>query len=247
MTKSSGLGMRLYLDGYAISNDIQAIGRLGGGPAVLEFTGIDKEAFERKGGRLDGGIDVTGYFNPAAGAAHEVFSALPMTDRIATVAHIASGETWNAVAKQGNYDPTIAADGMLTVAVAVQPNGFGVECGKLLTPLGSASQSGAGSLASVDFGVAAKDFGLQAHLHVLAFTGTSATVKIQESSDDGGADTWADVVGGTFAAASAVGAQRIQTARDLTVERYLRVTTTGTFSALEFVVSVEPNLTEVVF
>lgn len=247
MAKSSGLGMRLYLDGYAISNDIQSIGRLGGGPAVLEFTGIDKEAFERKGGRLDGGIDVTGYFNPAAGRAHEVFSALPLTDRIATVTHIASGETWNAVAKQGNYDPTVAADGMLTVAVAVQPNGFGVECGKLLTPLGSASQSGAGSLASVDFGTDTKDFGLQAHLHVLAFTGTSATITIEESSDDGAVDTFAAVTGGAFTTVTGVGAERIQTARDLTIERYLRVTTTGTFSELEFVVSVEPNLTEVVF
>lgn len=247
MAKSSGLGMRLYLDGYALSNDIQSIGRLGGGPAVLEFTGIDKEAFERKGGRLDGGIDVTGYFNPDAGCAHEAFSELPMTDRLVTVAHVASGETWNTVAKQGNYDPTIAADGALTVAVAVQANGFGVECGKLLTPLGSASQSGAGSLASVDFGVAAKDFGLQAYLHVLAFTGTSATVKLQQSSDDGGADAWADVVDGAFAAATGVGAQRIQTERDQTIERYLRVTTTGVFTELEFVVSVEPNLTEVVF
>lgn len=247
MAKSSGLGMRLYLDGFALSNDIMSIGRLGGGPAVHEFTGIDKEAFERKGGRLDGAIDVAGYFNPDAGRAHEVLSTLPMTDRVVTVAHIASGETWNEVAKQGNYDLTMAADGMLTVAVNAQPNGYGVECGKLLTPLGSAVQSGAGSLASVDFGAAAKVFGLQAHLHVLAFTGTSATIKIQESSDDGGADTWADVVGGSFAAASAIGAQRIQTARGLTIERYLRVTTTGTFSALEFVVSVEPNLTSVVF
>ena len=54
--------------------------------------------------------------------------------------------------------------------------------------------------------------GLVAYLHVFAFTGTSVTVAIQESSDDAVGDPYAAVVGGAFAAASAVGAQRIQTA-----------------------------------
>ena len=253
MAKMSGLNMRLFVDGYDISGDTQAIGTLRGGPAMLDTTGIDKEAYERIAGRRDGAIDITTFFNPetiAAGGsadrAHPALRSLPLTDRLVMVAHIPSGETWNAVAKQGNYDHTVAADGAITCAVQCLPNGFGVECGKLLTPTGKLTQSGAGNVTSVDFGAGAS-FGLQAHLQVFAFTGTSATVKLQQSSDNGGADAWADVTGGAFAAATGRTTERIQTARNQAVERYLRVTTTGTFTNLAFAVSAEVNLASVVY
>ena len=256
MSKSSGLNMRLFIDGYDVSGDTQALGRVGGGPAVIETTGIDKSAFERIGGRRDGAFDVSTYFNPekatdvpgtTADRAHVAYSPLPLTDRAVTLAHIDSGEVWNAIAKQGHYDPTIAADGSITIGVGLQPNGYGLECGKLLTPTGKLTQGSAGNVASVDFGAGVLTFGAQFYLHVFAFTGTSATVKIQQSSDNGGADAFADVVGGTFVAATARGAQRIQTARNQTIERYLRVTTTGTFTDLVFAVTAEVNLTSTVF
>jgi hypothetical protein len=252
--KSSGLGMAVYVDGYEISNDVQSIGRIGGGPAVLETTGVDKSAFERIGGRRDGAIDLTVYFNPETAAddpgvtedrAHLVLKSLPTADRLVSVAHPASGEAWNLMAKQINYDPTVAADGMLTLAVSAQGSGYGLEPAKLLTA-GKATQSGAGNLASVDFG-AGFAFGAQFHLHVIAFTGTSATIKVQQSSDNGAGDAFADVTGGTFAAVNARGTQRLETARDQAVERYLRVATTGTFSELVFVVTAEVNQTETVF
>lgn len=254
MAKSSGLNMRLFIDGYDISGDIQTIGRAGGGPAVLDTTGIDKSAFERIGGRRDGAIDMTTFFNPesvagggSADRSHLVLRALPLTDRIVTLAHIASGEVWNAVAKQGNYDPTIAADGMITCAVNAMANGYGIEPGVLLTPTGKLTQAAAGNVASVDFGTDPLNFGAQFYLQVFAFTGTSATVKVQQSSDNGSADAFADVVGGTFTAVTGRTAQRIQTARGQAVERYLRVTTTGTFTELVFAVTAEVNKSEVLF
>lgn len=255
MSKSSGLNMRFFVDGYDVSGDTQAIGRLGGGPAVIETTGIDVSAFERIGGRRDGAVDLTAYFNPETAAddppntadrAHVAWSPLPLTDRIVTVAHIGSGEVWNTIAKQGNYDPTIAADGSITISIGCQPNGYGVECGRLLTTTGKLTQAAAGNVASVDFG-AAGAFGAQFYLHVFAFTGTSATIKVQQSSDNGSGDAFADVVGGTFTAATGRTSQRLQTARDQAVERYLRVTTTGTFTDLVFAVTAEVNLSEVLF
>jgi len=256
MAKNHGLGMGVYLDGYDISGDVQSIGRMGGGPAVIETTGIDKYAFERIGGRRDGALDLMTYFNPETAAdvpgtsadrSHVVLRSLPMSDRQVMVTH-PSGEAWNIVAKQGNYDPTVAADGAITCAVGCQANGYGIEPGRLLTA-GKVSQGTAGSLTSVDFGTgfAAFLFGAQFHLQVFAFTGTSATVKIQQSSDNGAGDAWADVTGGSFVAATGRGTQRIQTARDQTIERYLRVTTTGTFTALTFAVSAEVNLTATAF
>lgn len=254
MAKSSGLGMGAFIDGYDISGDFQSIGRLGGGPAVIETTGIDKHAFERIGGRRDGAIDFVTYFNPdtiaggqAADRSHLVLRSLPLTDRALMITH-PSGEAWNLIAKQGGYDPTVAADGAITCAVSAQANGYGLEPGRLLTA-GKVTQGSAGSLASIDFGAgfAGFTFGAQFHLHVFAFTGTSATVTIEQSSDDGGADAFAAVTGGAFAAASARGTQRIQTARTQTIERYLRVTTTGTFTNLVFAVTAEINLSTVAF
>lgn len=246
MAKSSGMGMAVFVDGYDISGDFQSFGRLGGGPAVIETTGVDKSAFERIGGLRDGAIEGVTYFNPetiagggSADRSHLVLKLPPAADRLVSVAHPASGEVLNLVAKQVNYDPTVAQDKAITINLSCQGNAYGAEWGKLLTG-GKLTHSGAGNVASVDFGAGAS-FGLQAHLHVFAFTGTSATVKLQESSDNGGADAWADVVGGAFTAATGRTTQRIQTARNQTVERYLRVVTTGTFTNLVFMVSAEIN------
>lgn len=252
MTKGSGLGMKLFVDGYDISGDIQSISRMGGGPAVIDTTGIDKSAFERIGGRRDGAIDMTTHFNPetiatggTADRSHLVLRSLPLTDRMLTVAHPAYGEAWAMIAKQGNYDPTLAADGALTFVVGALANGYGLEPSKLLTaaPL---TQGAAGNVASVDFGAGAA-FGLQAHLQVLAFTGTSATVTLQGSSDNGVGDAFAAVTGGGFTTVTGRTTQRIETARNQAVERYLRVVTTGVFTNLVFVVTAEVNFTSVVF
>jgi hypothetical protein len=87
---------------------------------------------------------------------------------------------------------------------------------------------------------------LQAYLHVFSFAGTSVTVKLQESSDNGGGDAFADVTGGAFTAATGRTWQRIATGTQ-NVKRYLRVVTTGTFSSAVFAVMVAYNRTAVVF
>jgi hypothetical protein len=92
----------------------------------------------------------------------------------------------------------------------------------------------------VDFGTGSTLFGLQAYVQVFSFTGTSCTITIQESSDNG-ADTYANVTGGAFTAATGRTTQRIQTSRTQTIERYLKVTTSGTFSECTFVVLVNRN------
>ncbi|KJK44439.1 hypothetical protein UK23_29510 [Lentzea aerocolonigenes] len=93
-------------------------------------------------------------------------------------------------------------------------------------------------------------FGLQAHLQVTSLTGTDVTVKLQHSIDNGVNDAWSDVTGGSFGSITAAPtAVRIETARNLTIKRYLRVvtTTTGGFTNLVFRVAVEKNLVEVIF
>ncbi|MGK9463920.1 hypothetical protein ACSLFT_28400 [Streptomyces sp. G6] len=250
MAKQSGLGDALFISGYDLSGDIQAVGNIGGGPSPLDFTAINKEAHERKGGKKDGRMQVTTFFNPGeeADAAHAVLSTLPRTDVTAMYCRgtTLGAPSANLVAKQIGYDGTRADDGAFTFAVEAQSNTYTLEWGRLLTA-GLRTDTTATDGASVDFGTGSTEFGLQAYLHVFAFTGTSVTVKLQESSDDADADAWADVTGGGFTAATTVGAQRIQTARDQTVERYLRVVTSGTFTEAVFAVSVIRNDVEVTY
>jgi hypothetical protein len=248
--KQSGLGDRLFISGYDFSGDIGSLGSIGGGPAALVVTGIDKSAFERIGGLRDGRMEFSAFFNTDPGRAHEQLSALPTADIITTYCRgIALGAAAaSVVAKQVAYDGTRAADGQLTFGVPTVANGFALEWGEQLTA-GPRTDTGATSGTGVDF-AAATEFGLQAYLHVMDFDGTDVTIKLQQSSDNGGADAWADVADGAFASVTAgPQAQRIQTARDLDVERYLRVVTTtvGGFTTLTFAVMVVKNATEVTF
>lgn len=251
MSKTSGLGMSFFIDGYEIPGDVQSF-TVGGGPAVLEFTGIDKYAYERKGGLRDGSMNAVTYFNPGALAlatplvdtgSHYLLRSMPLTDRVITASMTSpSTDIVSLVAKQGNYDVTRAADAMLTTSISAQCNGFGLEWGDQLTA-GKVSSTGAGAKPSVDF-AASTAFGAQAFLHVTAFTGTDATIAVQSSSDNGAGDAWADVTGLVFdQITTSPQAQRKQTSRTTTIERYLRVnvTTSGGFSAMSFVVQVMKN------
>lgn len=248
MGKQSGLGDGLWIGGHDLSGDIGAVSNVGGGLAgTQDVTGINKLAPERVGLERDGRIEFSAFFNPdLAIGAHAQLSALPRTNQVLTYCRGTGLGSPAAclVGKQIDYAPTRGADGSLTIAVSAQANGFGLEWGRLGTP-GLRTDAAPTDGASLDG--AATLFGLQAYLHVAALTGTSVTVTVQESADDGASDPWADVVGGAFTAATAVGAQRIVTARDLTVKRYLRVVTTGTFTAATIGVVLVRNQVEVTF
>jgi hypothetical protein len=253
VAKTNGLGDRLFVAGYDFSGDIGSLSKIGGGCAVLDVTGIDKSAMERIGGVRDGGIEFDGFFNPSLTREHARLSPLVLTDQLLTYCRgtTLGNASAGLIAKQLNYDPSRAADGAFTFKVQAEANGYGLEWGSQLTA-GQRTDTAATSGASVDFGLGSSGtgpsvYGLQAYLHVFAFTGTSVTVKLQESSDNGVGDAWADVVGGGFTAATGITSQRIATASGQTVERYLRVTTTGTFTNAIFAVTAIRNDTAVAF
>lgn len=245
MTKQSGLGDMLLINGYDLSGDVQAIEKIHGGVSPLDVTPINKSGKERIGGQRDGAIDCTTFFNDAAGQAFPVLSAWPTTDiHVMYLRGTSLGSPGAClVAKQVTHDGTRAADGMLTLPTQAAGSGYGLEWGEQHTA-GVRSDTGATNGTGVDGG-AASSYGLQAYLQVTAFTGTDVTIKLQESSDDGAGDAYADVTGGAFAeVTSGPTYERIATAVDLSVEQYLRVITetTGGFSALSFAVVVVRNL-----
>lgn len=242
MAKQGGLGDHLLIGGYDLSGDIGSIQRINGGPKPLVVTGINKEAFERIGGTRDGGINYNAFYNKAAGQAHPRLSSLPTTDVIVTYCRASTLGNPSAccVTKQLNYDGTRAADGMYTFDAEQPSNGYGVEWGKQLTAF-LRTDTGATNGTGVDFGTGSTSFGLQAYLQVTAFDGTDITIKLQESSDNGSGDAFADVTGGAFTTVTGITTQRIATATNLTVERYLRVVTSGTFNSVTFHVMVNRN------
>jgi hypothetical protein len=137
-------------------------------------------------------------------------------------------------AKQVNYDGTRGTDGSLAFTVGAVANGIAPDWGQTLTS-GKETHSVAGVSASRD-DAATTGYGLVAVLSVVSVDSGTPTVKIQQSSDDGVSDAFAEIVSfAAVAAASAPTAQRLTISG--AVLRYLRVTTTGTFSNCAFVVT----------
>lgn len=242
MAKETGLGDQLFIGGYDIGGDVSAIGSLSTPRETLPATGITKFAHERLFGKRDGKGEFVTYFNKATDQQHLALRGLPRTD-----VHLMylrgtdlGDEAIGMVGKQVNYDPTRGDDGSLTFGVNIEANAYGLDWLTQLTA-GKRTDTSATNGTGVDFG-AATAFGFQAYLQVFSFTGTSVTVKLQESSDNGAGDAWTDVSGGAFTAATGRTAERIQSVSStLAVERYLRVVTTGTFSSAVFAVGVCKN------
>lgn len=244
MAKETGLGAGYFLDGVDLSGDTRSMESISKSIGLIEQTGIDKYAYERQAGQLNGAIDWTTYFNPTN--AHLTLEDLPRGNRNLMYMHkqsVLGTPTAFLSAKQLNYDPDRSADGSLTAGVASLSDTYWLDWGLSLTQ-GKRSDTGATNGTGVDFanyGMPAS-FGFQAMLQVFSFTGTSITFTIQSSSDNGAGDAFAAVTGGAFTVvSSAPTSERIQTGRTQAVERYLRVATTGTFSQCTFAVAVAVN------
>jgi len=242
VAKQSGLGDHLLVGGYDLSGDIGSIQRIGGGPGALDLTDITQSGFDREGGLRSGDINFSAWFDKAAGAAHPRLAALPTADVLVTYCrgYALGSPAASCTAKQIGYDSTRGQDGSLSFAVAAMSNGYGLEWGQQLSA-GLRSDTVATNGSSVD-GSASSTNGAQFYLHVTAFTGTSVTVKIQDSADN---SAWLDLSGAAFTAATGPTSERIAVSG--TVRRYLRVVTTGTFSAATFLVNGNRNLTAVSF
>lgn len=245
MAKQSGLGDNFYIEGYDLSGDVSSIDKLSGGPALLDFTPINRSAMVRQGGLRDGGMSFTTLFEFGGTLTpnfeHDVLSLLPTTDVVGCyyrgtgLGNAAAG----IVAKQSNYDGTRDNAGNLTFKADLLANAFGLDWGTQLTA-GLRTDTVATAGTAQDNG-ALTTFGAQAYLQFNAITGTSVDIKVEHSSDN---STWATLI--DFGAQSARGAAR--GAATGTVNRYLRATSgSGTFTSATFAVMVVRNATAVVF
>lgn len=240
MAKQNGLGDNFYVGGVDLSGDTASLESISASRAVIGVTGIDKSAMERIHGIKDGGFEFTTYFNPAAGQSFPTLKALPTADVACSYFRgtAIGSPAASCVGKQINYDGQRADDGEMSFKASVQGNGFGLEWGIQLTA-GKRTDTTATSPATGADTLASASFGAQAYLHVFAFTGTSVTVTLQDSADNISFTAMGTPM--AFAAATAVGTQRIAISNTSTVKRYVRAITTGTFSNAVFAVNFVKN------
>lgn len=244
MPKQSGLGDNFYIGGYDLSGDVGSLGKISCKTAVLEVTAINKSAHERLYGLRDGDLTFDSYFDNGTatsvfGNEHQVLSALPTSDTIAQYwrGTTLGGSVFSLNSLQINYDGKRDNKGDLTLAVNCMGDQFGGEWGIGLTP-GIRTDSTATNGTSVD-NAAPTAFGAQMYLEVFAVTGTSVTVTVAHSTDN---TTFTSL--GAFTAVtsgSPRNTQRIAVSNSTTVNRYLRVQTTGTFTNAQFAVMVARN------
>jgi hypothetical protein len=173
------------------------------------------------------------------GTEHNALSILPRTDTIGT--YFRGTAVGSSVAcingKQLNYDFTRDNKGALSAQVEIDANGFGLEWGEQLTPgiridttatTGTARDDGAGST-----------FGAQAYLQLIELQGTSVDVTITHCTTSGGSYTTLM----DFGAQTAIGSFRQSVSNTTTVNEFLKVVTTGTFTYAAFAVAFMRNLT----
>ncbi len=243
MAKQGGMGQGLYVGGYDLSGDIQKLDEVGGGSNLLDFTDITQYARAREFGLRDGRLSTTVYFDPASNRSHPRLSTLPATDvHLMWVMNPSiGGDAFTMVAKQVNYDGTRGDDGSYLFKVDGLANGYGGEFTYLLTA-GTRTDTGAANGSSLDTGASAS-FGAQAFLQVFAFSGTDATITIEDSAND---STFAAVTGLAFTQVTAGHVtERLATSNTATIRRYLRVATTTSagFTSLAFAVGINKNTT----
>lgn len=233
MAKTGGLGDDLYVAGFHIGGDIQSLA-ITGGNTPIDVTDITQSAHSRLGGQRAGSIKAVAYMDTAAGQAHAAYSPLPTTDQIVTYlrGQAIGSPAASCNSKQVDYNPTRTSTGQLTFAVDAESNAFGLEWGIQLTA-NPRTDTTATVGAFYDNG-AAGTFGGQAYFQVVSVTGTSVTIDIQSATTSGGSYT---TTGLTSQAFTTQGAQRVAVSNVTTINEFLKVVTTGTFSNAVFFVA----------
>jgi hypothetical protein len=236
VAKETGLGAGLFIDQYDLSGDVGSVQNISSERGALDITGIDKSARERILGLNSGTLEFVAFHNPSTGQSHAVLSLNPTADILCTYCHgsTVGNVTASMSGKQIGYPGSRGQDGSYTHSLQVVSNtSVGIEWGQMLTS-GKQTFTGAANGTSIDYGAVSTTNGAASYLHVMSFTGTSATFTVADSADN---VSFAAITGLAHTAATAATKERLQTAAGATIRRYVRVQVTGTFSSCVAVLS----------
>lgn len=232
MAKTNGLGVRIYANGYDLNTDVNALSGIGTNQALLDVTNLSVSATERIIGLKDSTLSVNGWFDNAAGYSHDAFKSITGDSEVIMTMGTSRGDAaCGMVADQSSYNIDRTQGSAIATTVEFQTSdGEGLNWGVVLTDGPEQTDSSATNSASVDNSTSSSN-GARALISVESIGSGTATVKVQDSSDDA---AWADLI--SFTAVTARTSEAVSATG--TVDRYLRVQTTGTFTDLVFVVQV---------
>ena len=226
MAKQTGLNSRLYVEGNDLSGDANGFS-ISETLENYDVTTLDSPAVKRITGRTDATVGVNAFFDAASTHISAVATAnsgtLPEVDQEVLIPFGSSIGSACAgfVAKQSDYTTSGATGSPLTVSVNYTINAVSPMMGKMLTAHDDTFSS-ASSNDSLD-NTSSTASGGSAMLQVFSLGSGTVDVKIEDSAND---STWADLV--SFTSASGSTSERVIISG--TIRRYVRVTTSGTFT-----------------
>lgn len=229
MAKTSGLGVRIYANGHDLNTDVNALSGIGQTQTLLDVTPLAKSAMERIVGLRDAVVTVNGYFDNAADYSHDAFKSISADSEVIMSLGTSRGDdACGMVADQGTYNINRAEGSAITTTVEFSTsNGKGLNWGVVLTDGPQQTDSAAANSAAVD-NTSSTSAGAIGVVSVESVASGTAVIKVQHSSDD---VTYADLL--TFTGATGRTSESISATG--TVNRYVRVASTGTFTNLVFV------------
>lgn len=187
-------------------------------------------------GLHSGKISIQGVFNDATDKSDEEFTNLLGSSAVITASPTAAAAIGDrAFMVDGfieNYQPRSPGNDAVRFTSGFQASA-GAYTGQIIHH--NNQESSTGNFASVDGG-AQTTAGATAFLHVTQFSGTNATVTVEDSTDDA-------IFGSLVAFTAATGVTSEKVSVTGTVERYVRIALTGTFTTITFVVSFARHLT----
>ena len=237
MAKTNGLNVRLYVEGYDLSGDANALSGLGYTNELLDVTTLDVSARKRIIGTVDSEVTFEAWFDNASSRQHAVWTSnsgkLPTADQdiLIPMGSAVGDPSMGLIAKEGTYNVARASGSAISATATFSANGSAAEFGEMLTALDD-THSSAGSGTVVDSGASSSNGG-SGYLQLLSLDSGSVTVNLQEATSSGGSYS-NFMTFSTVAAAAAPSAERLT--MEGTVQRYIKVTTTGTFSNSKIVV-----------
>ena len=210
MAKESGLNVRLYVMGYDLSGDANALDGAGYSQETMETTALASAAASRITGLADGSLSVNGYFDNATGKIHPIFTSnsgkIPTADQVVLVPMGASvGDPSVGIsAKEADYNVSRSSGSAISVTSTFTGNGMGGEFGTMLTAHDDTITSSTSGTAVDDSSSSAS--GGSWYYQIMAFSAVGGnarwTVNLQHSTNN---SSYTDV---DSAHVTAVGAAR---------------------------------------
>lgn len=233
MAKTTGLNTRIYAAGYNLSGDVSSLSGVGIMSELYDVTTLSDAAVSRLSGLASGTVSVSAFMDTAAGRSHALWTsnsgAKPTTDQTVLIPLDASlgGPCLGMDAKQATYDIERPTGSSIAASVDyASADGSSPEWGVMLTA-GSVTDSSGTAYTAHDNGSSTSN-GAAGYAQLFSLTSGTVVWIIEHSTDN---VTYSTLL--SFTSAAALTGERVATAAGVTVNRYTRLVSSGTFSTAQ--------------